>query len=102
MSLFCTLVRFYIFYLLQFNRMSRLNGCTEPNTTSILVEGVPFTTIPKNTILSNEISHPWKQDVTPLQITHPHPLQKGRLDDDCLESASEVPSHITAIESAKA
>ena len=82
--------------------MSRLNGCTEPNTTSILVEGVPFSTIPKNSLLSNEINHQWKQDVTPLQITHPHPLQRNRLDGDCLESSNEVSSHVTAVESAKA
>ena len=82
--------------------MSRLNGCTEPNTTSILVEGIPFTTIPKNIILPNEINPPWKQDVTPLQITHAHQIQGNRLDGDRLESSSEVSSHLTAIESAKA
>ena len=82
--------------------MSRLNGCTEPNTTSILVEGVPFSTIPKRSIVSNEINHPWKKDISPLQISHPHPLQRNRLDGDCLESSSDVSSHITAIESAKA
>jgi len=84
-------------------RMSRLNGCTEPNTTSILVEGIPFTTIPKNIVLPHEISAPWKQDLTPLQITNPHQLQGHRLDGECLESSSnEVSSHITAIEIAKA
>lgn len=83
--------------------MSRLIGCTEPNTTSILVEGIPFTTIPKNIVLPNEISAPWKQNLTPLHITKPHQLQGHRLEGECLESSSnEVPSHISAIESAKA
>ena len=82
--------------------MSRLNGCTEPNTTSILVEGVPFSTIPRNTVISNEINHHWKKDVSQLQLSHPHPLQRSRLDGDCLESSNEVSGHITAVESAKA
>ena len=82
--------------------MSRLNGCAEPNTTSILVEGIPFTTIPKNSIIQDETKAPWKQDVKPLQMSRPQPLQGNRLDGDCLESSSEVSSHITAIESAKA
>ena len=80
--------------------MSRLNGCTEPNTTSILVEGVPFSTIPRNTVISNEINHHWKKDVSQLQLSHP--LQRSRLDGDCLESSNEVSGHITAVESAKA
>ena len=83
-------------------RMSRLNGCAEPNTTSILVEGIPFTTIPKNNIVQDVMSAPWKQELIPLQISHPQQLQGNHLDGDRLESSSEVSSHITAIESAKA
>ena len=82
--------------------MSRLNGCTQPNTTSILVEGVPFSTVSKTTSLPNEISTHWKQNVPPRHVAHPHQLQGNNLDNDCSETSSEVSSHITAMESAKA
>ena len=76
--------------------MSRLNGSTEPNTTSILVEGIPFTTIPKNNV-KDEISAPWNQD-----LTHAAQLQESHIGSDRLDPTNEVSSHITAMESAKA
>lgn len=80
-------------------RMSRLNGSTEPNTTSILVEGIPFTTIPKNNVVQNNLDASWQQE----QKKHPQQLQGNNSPEvDRIKSSSEVSSHITAIESAKA
>ena len=78
--------------------MSRLNGSTEPNTTSILVEGIPFTTIPKNNVVQDNLDASWQQE----QKNHPQQLQGSSPEGDRIKSSSEVSSHITAIESAKA
>ena len=36
--------------------MSRIRGCADPSTTSILVEGIPFTTIPKSNTVQDDFA----------------------------------------------
>ena len=64
--------------MLYFFRMSRISGCADPNTTSILVEGIPFTTIPKNNIVQDDFAGAsWQQHQEQQQNLHSYQHIQG-------------------------